>query len=218
MGLFSESQHALLCMANWDCPNLHALHMSKLGFLRSLLKVSLQGPGAFSMHVFLIVFMLFQEPPLWEHKNELPGLRGVRKTEHAWSAGDTHISLAQRLFVTGAVIVTTPQEVALSDVRRSLNMFKMVHIPLLGILENMSYHACPGCGRKSEVFGAGGGALLAAAQGVPLLACLPLDERVMHGGEDGAPVVLTHPNSEVSVAFRGAADALCKQLSLQGSN
>jgi hypothetical protein len=71
MGLFSESQHALLCMANWDCPNLHALHMSKLGFLRSLLKVSLQSPGAFSIHVFLVVFMLFQEQPLWEHKNEL---------------------------------------------------------------------------------------------------------------------------------------------------
>jgi ATP-binding protein involved in chromosome partitioning len=112
-------------------------------------------------------------------------------------------------------MVTTPQEVALSDVRRSLNMLQKVHIPVLGILENMSYHKCACCGRRSEVFGAGGGALLAAAEGVPLLACLPLDEQAMHGGEEGAPVVLTHPYSAIGAAFRDAAAGVCKQLELE---
>jgi ATP-binding protein involved in chromosome partitioning len=130
----------------------------------------------------------------------------------AAAAGDTHISLAQRLEITGAVMVTTPQEVALADVRRSVQMFRTVKIPVLGVVENMSYHICGGCGERSAVFGSGGGERLAQAEGVPLLGRLPLEAVVMEGGEAGAPVVLSHPDSASATAYRQIAAALLAAL------
>ena len=128
------------------------------------------------------------------------------------AAGDTHISLAQRLVTSGAVIVTTPQEVALSDVRRSLQMFHTVKIPLLGVVENMSHHVCGSCGEVSAVFGAGGGARLAEAEGLPLLGSVPLETAAMEGGERGAPVAVAHPDAPSAVAFRSIAQALARRL------
>jgi ATP-binding protein involved in chromosome partitioning len=129
-----------------------------------------------------------------------------------WCAGDTHISIAQRLEVSGAVIVTTPQEVALSDVRRSLQMLRTVDIPILGVVENMSFHVCSGCGRRSNVFGSSGGLQLAEAEEVPLLGRVPLQEAVLEGGERGAPVSLTHPEDPASVEYRHIAEALWAAL------
>ena len=96
-------------------------------------------------------------------------------------AGDTHITLAQCLHVHGAVMVTTPQEVALSDVRRSLSLFKTVNIPILGVVENMSHHVCSNCGHVSAIFGSQGGSVLAAAESLPLLGCVPLESALLSG-------------------------------------
>ena len=129
-------------------------------------------------------------------------------------AGDTHISLAQRVVASGAVVVTTPQEVALADVRRSTQLLRTVDIPVLGVLENMSHHVCAACGHESAVFGAGGGATLAAAEAAPLLARVPLEEAAMAGGERGAPVTIAAPEAAAAAAYRNAACALAAALQL----
>lgn len=115
--------------------------------------------------------------------------------------GDAQLSLTQLLPLTGAVIVTTPQEVALIDVEKAVNMFKKLEVPLLGVVENMSYYICPGCGHHDEVFSRGGGAKLAESLNVPLLGEVPLDRRVRYGGDMGKPIVLSSPDGEHGRVF-----------------
>src|SRR5690606_21916159 len=98
--------------------------------------------------------------------------------------------------ITGAVIVTTPQEVALIDVRRAVNMFNKLEVPILGVVENMSHYTCPACGHHDNIFASGGGKTLARELGVELLGQVPIDNRVSHGGESGVPVVEGAPGSE----------------------
>eukprot|EP01025_Chloroclados_australasicus_P057948 TRINITY_DN7249_c0_g1_i1.p1 TRINITY_DN7249_c0_g1~~TRINITY_DN7249_c0_g1_i1.p1 ORF type:complete len:311 (-),score=24.62 TRINITY_DN7249_c0_g1_i1:431-1309(-) len=129
--------------------------------------------------------------------------------------GDTHITLAQRLRSSGAVMVTTPQEVALSDVKRSLQMFQQVKIPVLGVVENMSYFECDGCGKRTHVFGEQGGARLATQEGVDLLGQLPLDPVVMTGGEKGAPASVAHADRAIGKEYAAVAKALCSKLGLK---
>ena len=119
--------------------------------------------------------------------------------------GDAQLSLSQLIPVTGAVIVTTPQEVALIDVVKAVSMFKKVEIPILGIVENMSYYECPACGHHDEIFSRGGGKSLAAELGVPLLAELPLHATVRHGGDAGRPVVIGAPDGAHAGMFRKLA-------------
>jgi ATP-binding protein involved in chromosome partitioning len=115
--------------------------------------------------------------------------------------GDAQLSLAQLVPVQGAVLVTTPQEVALADVRKALNMFEQVRIPVLGIVENMSYFICPNCDSKHAIFGSGGGALLATKYGTALLGQIPLAESVRESGDAGVPVVIGAPGSPNAQAF-----------------
>ena len=96
--------------------------------------------------------------------------------------GDIQLTLAQRVPVSGAIIVTTPQDIALADARKGLAMFEKVSVPVLGIIENMSVHVCSHCGHAEHIFGAGGGARLAAENGVTLLGELPLDARIQRAG------------------------------------
>jgi ATP-binding protein involved in chromosome partitioning len=126
--------------------------------------------------------------------------------------GDTHISLAQRLNISGAVVVTTPQEVALSDVRRSIEMFRKVNVPLLGIVENMSYYVCDCCGHEAHIFGRGGGLTLAKESQSSVLGRLPLDPAAMQGGELGAPVCVTHPSSRISKEYVEIARQIWHQI------
>jgi ATP-binding protein involved in chromosome partitioning len=109
--------------------------------------------------------------------------------------GDIQLTLAQRVPVAGAVIVTTPQDIALADARKGLKMFEKVAVPVLGIVENMSVHVCTNCGHIEHLFGAGGGARMAAQYGVQLLGELPLDARVREEADGGAPTVAAHPES-----------------------
>src|SRR3954470_3562496 len=109
--------------------------------------------------------------------------------------GDIQLTLAQRVPVAGAVIVTTPQDIALADARKGLKMFEKVNVPVLGIVENMSVHVCSNCGHVEHLFGAGGGARMAAQYGVELLGELPLDARVREEADGGAPTVVAAPDS-----------------------
>jgi len=115
--------------------------------------------------------------------------------------GDAQLSLCQLIPITGAIIVTTPQEVALIDVRKAINMFAKLEVPVLGIAENMSHYRCPACGHMDEIFGAGGGTRLASEFATEVLARIPIDPRIAFGGESGKPVVETDPKGEVAAAF-----------------
>lgn len=118
--------------------------------------------------------------------------------------GDTQLSLAQTVSVTGAVIVTLPQLVSLEDARRGLEMFRQLQIPILGVVENMSYLELED-GKKMDIFGSGGGEKLAEDSGVDFLSCIPIDPAVRVGGDNGKPVVVSKPESDVSKALREIA-------------
>ena len=126
--------------------------------------------------------------------------------------GDAQLSLVQATMVHGAVIVTTPQEVAVGDALRGAKMFERVGVPVLGIVENMSYFACGHCGKPSPLFGSGGGARLATELGVPLLGEIPLYPRVLEGGDTGRPIVVAEPDSSAARALTATADQLRRAL------
>ena len=115
--------------------------------------------------------------------------------------GDTQLTLSQRVPVSGAVIVTTPQDIALLDARKGLRMFQKVEVPVLGIVENMSTHVCSQCGHEEHIFGAGGGRRMAEQYGVDLLAELPLDIRIREQADGGRPTVVAEPDSTLGRAY-----------------
>src|SRR3954468_2413753 len=119
--------------------------------------------------------------------------------------GDIQLTLAQKVPVTGAVIVTTPQDIALIDARKGLKMFEKVGIPILGIVENMSYHRCPSCGHESHIFGAGGAERMAGESGTEVLGQLPLDEAIRQQADSGKPTVVSAPDSEAAEIYRRIA-------------
>jgi ATP-binding protein involved in chromosome partitioning len=129
--------------------------------------------------------------------------------------GDIQLTLAQRVPVAGAVIVTTPQDIALADARKGLKMFEKVNVPVLGVVENMSVHVCTNCGHIEHLFGAGGGARMAAQYGVELLGELPLDARVREEADGGVPTVVAHPDSPHAAPYfamaRKTAAALARR-------
>jgi ATP-binding protein involved in chromosome partitioning len=129
--------------------------------------------------------------------------------------GDVQLSLAQLVPVQGAVLVTTPQEVAIADVRRALRMFETVAIPVLGVVENMSYFVAPDTGNRYDIFGEGGGQRLAAQYGVPFLGAIPLGIEVREGGDSGVPVVVSQPDSPQAKAFRQVAEEVARQVSIE---
>jgi ATP-binding protein involved in chromosome partitioning len=119
--------------------------------------------------------------------------------------GDIQLTLTQRVPVSGAVIVTTPQEIALLDARKGLQMFRKVGVPVLGIVENMGLHRCPACGHESHIFDAGGGGEIAARYQTTLLGQLPLDARIREQADSGAPTVVSEPASPTAQAFHAIA-------------
>jgi ATP-binding protein involved in chromosome partitioning len=129
--------------------------------------------------------------------------------------GDIQLTLSQRVPVAGAVIVTTPQDIALADARKGLKMFEKVNVPVLGVVENMSVHVCSNCGHVEHLFGSGGGARMAAQYGVELLGELPLDARVREEADGGAPTVATAPDSPHAAPYflmaRRTAAALARR-------
>ena len=122
--------------------------------------------------------------------------------------GDAQLSLSQIVPLTGVVTVTTPQEVALYDVRKGLMMFKKVNVPLLGVIENMSFFVCGHCGERTEIFSFAGGERAAQKFEIPFLGRIPLDPAIREGGDAGTPIVASVPDSPLTLAFQGAAEAL----------
>ena len=129
--------------------------------------------------------------------------------------GDIQLTLAQKIPVAGAVIVTTPQDIATLDARKALKMFEKVEVAVLGIVENMALHVCSSCGHQEHLFGEGGGLRMAEQYGVPLLGSLPLDIAIREQGDAGQPVVVAAPDSAVAQAYRQTARALAAQLALR---
>src|SRR6476659_1857040 len=119
--------------------------------------------------------------------------------------GDIQLTLAQKVPVTGAIIVTTPQDIALIDARKGLKMFEKVGIPILGIVENMSFHICPKCGHESHIFGTGGAERMAKDYGTELLGQLPLDETIQQQADSGKPTVVSEPDGPLTAIYRRIA-------------
>jgi ATP-binding protein involved in chromosome partitioning len=126
--------------------------------------------------------------------------------------GDAQLTMAQRVSLSGAVIVSTPQDVALSDARRGVRMFEQTKVPVLGLVENMSYFCCPECGHRAEIFGHGGARAEAARMGVDFLGEVPLLLAIRTASDEGTPVVAAAPESPAARAFTDVAEKLWHKL------
>lgn len=129
--------------------------------------------------------------------------------------GDVQLSLAQLVPVQGAVLVTTPQEVSLADVRRAVSMFEQVKIPILGVIENMSYFIAPDTGKQYNIFGEGGGKKLADESGIRFFGQIPLGLEVREGGDKGVPVVVSAPDSPQAAAMMSVAEEVAREISIE---
>jgi ATP-binding protein involved in chromosome partitioning len=132
--------------------------------------------------------------------------------------GDIQLTLAQQVPVTGAVIVTTPQDIALLDARKGLKMFEKVNIPILGIVENMSLHICSKCGNEEHIFGSGGGDRMAKDYEVEMLGSLPLDIKIRQQVDSGKPTVVADPNGRVAEIYRGIARRVAVKIAEQAKD
>jgi ATP-binding protein involved in chromosome partitioning len=126
--------------------------------------------------------------------------------------GDIQLSLVQKITLSGAVVVSTPQEVALIDARRAISMFRKTEVPVLGLVENMAYFPDPATGAPIEIFGRGGAKAEAETSGAPFLGEIPIDVQLRKGSDEGRPLVATAPDSEVAKAFAAIADKVAKAL------
>ena len=131
--------------------------------------------------------------------------------------GDAQLSLSQVIPLTGVVMVTTPQDVALLDVRKAIGMFQRLNVPILGVVENMSHFECPHCHERTAIFGETGGQRLAGEYGVPLLARIPLEPETRVAGDQGTPITIRRPESSQARAFRALADAVARRVDEAGA-
>lgn len=131
--------------------------------------------------------------------------------------GDAQLTLAQSVPLTGAVVVATPQDVALADVVRGVSMFKRLEVPVLGIVENMSYFLCPHCGERTDIFAHGGAKQMAEKMGVPFIGEIPLDTKIRMGGDTGLPIAVTEPDSPLGKAFLHVAELIAAKVSVMNA-
>ena len=128
--------------------------------------------------------------------------------------GDVALSLSQTVPVAGSIVVTTPQQVSLADTRRAVAMYKKLNIPPIGLIENMSYFACPNCAHEADIFGHGGGERLAEELGIPFLGRLPIYQPIREGSDTGIPLIISEPDSVAARAFIAAAERTAAQVSI----
>jgi ATP-binding protein involved in chromosome partitioning len=129
--------------------------------------------------------------------------------------GDAQLTMAQQVPLAGAVIVSTPQDIALLDARKGLNMFRKVDVPVLGIIENMSYFCCPNCGHRTDIFSHGGARKEAERLGAEFLGEIPLDIEIRETSDDGQPIVMSRPDGAHAGSYRGIAARVWQKLSGQ---
>lgn len=188
---------------------------------------SIEPMRAFGVEAMSIGFLVDQDTPMiWRGPMATSALTQLF-TDTLWGdldyllidlppgTGDIQLTLAQKIPVAGAVIVTTPQDIATLDARKALKMFEKVEVPVLGIVENMAVHTCSNCGHIEHLFGEGGGQRMAAQYGVPLLGSLPLDIAIREHGDAGQPVVVAAPDSAVAQAYRHTARAMAAHLAMR---
>jgi ATP-binding protein involved in chromosome partitioning len=161
--------------------------------------------------------MVWRGPMATSALNQLLGQTDWRDLDYLLvdmppGTGDIQLTLSQQVPVSGAVIVTTPQDIALLDAMKGLMMFKKVSIPVLGIVENMSVHVCSNCGHREPIFGEGGGGRLSERYEVPLLGALPLDIRIREETDDGRPTVAVDPDAPVAAAYIDTARRMAAVL------
>ena len=183
----------------------HGVKLMSIGFM-----VERDAPAIWRGPIIMKVITQFLRDVLW-------GQLDYFLVDMPPGTGDAQLSLVQATQVHGAVIVTTPQEVAVGDALRGAKMFERVGVPVLGIVENMSYFACAHCGKPSPLFGSGGGARLARELNVPLLGEIPLYQRVLEGGDTGRPIVVAESESAAARALEATAMQLRQVLDGQGA-
>jgi ATP-binding protein involved in chromosome partitioning len=130
--------------------------------------------------------------------------------------GDAQLTITQRVVLDGGVIVTTPQEIALLDVKRGVAMFQQVQVPVLGVIENMSYYLCGKCGSRHEIFAHGGGSRFANVLDVPFLGEIPLVRQIREGSDTAAPILVADPGHPVSATFKSIAAGVILRLTRSG--
>jgi ATP-binding protein involved in chromosome partitioning len=180
---------------------------------------------SYGLTVMSIGFLIEEETPMiWRGPMVMSALTQMLR-EVEWGTldvmvvdmppgtGDAQLTIAQQVPLAGAVIVSTPQDLALIDARRGIAMFKRVDVPVLGIIENMSYFLCPHCGERSDVFGHGGARHEAERLGVPFLGEVPLDLKIRETSDAGRPVVATDPDGPLAASYRTIAGKVREQLS-----
>ena len=129
--------------------------------------------------------------------------------------GDVQLTMSQSIPMTGAVVVSTPQDVSTADVGRAIQMFNTLKVPNLGLVENMSYFVCPHCGERDDIFGHGGAKALAGRMNIPFLGEIPLDRRIREGGGPGVPLMVHEPDSPLAAVYRDVASHLAAQVSIR---
>jgi ATP-binding protein involved in chromosome partitioning len=185
---------------------------------------------AHGLQLMSIGFLIDEETPMiWRGPMVTSALQQLL-TETDWDdldylvvdlppgTGDIQLTLAQKVPVAGAVIVTTPQDIALLDARKALQMFRKVEVPVLGVVENMSTHVCSQCGHEEAIFGSGGGAAMAEQYGIPLLGQLPLALEIREGLDNGRPIVAVNPDSPLTSAYMAFARRAAGALSMMPRN
>jgi ATP-binding protein involved in chromosome partitioning len=178
----------------------------------------------YGLKVMSMGFLVDEETPMiWRGPMVISALTQMLR-EVAWGeldvlvvdmppgTGDAQLTMAQQVPLAGAVIVSTPQDLALIDARKGLNMFRRVDVPVLGIVENMSYFVCPHCGGRTDIFGYGGAASEAARIGVPFLGAVPLHAVIRERSDEGRPVVASDPEGEHAIIYRSIAAAAWHRL------
>ena len=191
---------------------------------------SLEPMVSYGIETMSIGFLIEEETPMiWRGPMVTQALEQLLNDTH-WDdldylivdlppgTGDTQLTLAQKVPVSGAVIVTTPQDIALLDARKGLKMFEKVEVPVLGIVENMSIHICSKCGHEEHIFGEGGGQRMAEQYGVDFLGSLPLDISIRELADAGKPTVVSEPDSVIAGYYRDIARKAAAKLSLKAKD
>lgn len=205
--IYGPSQQLMLGVADGQRPEQHDG--------KTLLPIEAHGVKTMSMGYLVTE----QTPMVWRGPMASGALQQMLLQTH-WGeldyllidlppgTGDIQLTLSQRVALSGAVIVTTPQDIALLDARKGIEMFRKVNVPVLGVIENMAVHVCSQCGHEEHIFGEKGGERIAGDYQAPLLASLPLSLQVRQQADAGTPVVLAAPDSDAALAFAKAAASL----------
>lgn len=182
---------------------------------------------AFGLQTMSIGFLIDEDQPMIWRGPMVTGALQQLLNNTAWDAvdyliidlppgtGDIQLTLSQQIPVSGAVIITTPQDIALLDAQKGLRMFQQVSVPVLGLIENMSMHVCSRCGHAEPIFGEGGGAKMAEKYGTELLGALPLDIAIREQADAGRPIVVARPDSQAAGIYRDIARKLAARLALK---